>query len=317
MNAMHCRNAFFMNDPRLQTNARKAKIVLWITFVTMVIEIYYGYATGSMALLADGWHMSTHAAALGITWLTYKIAESPKMVENFNFGGGKIIALGGFASSVFLLLVALFVAFEACTRFFRPVAIEFDEALLVAVIGLVVNIVCAFVLREKPVVDVNELSPAHHSHGGHHSHGHHSPAHHSHGGDHNIKAAYMHVIADALTSVGAIVALLGGRLYGISWLDPLVGLVGAIVILKWAVGLIKETGWELLDGHARGINFADLTERLQLEKAEIIDLHVWRVGPSILSAELIIRSGSAKTIAQYRQILETEFGIHHSVIEER
>lgn len=288
----------------MRANARKANVVLWITLITMLVEIYFGYITGSMALLADGWHMSTHAAALGITWLTYKLASSPKMVANFNFGGGKLIALGGFASSVFLLLIAVFVAVEAVGRFWKPVEIHFDEALLVAVIGLTINVACAFVLSHH---GGEQESHAHH----HHSHGH--AAHE----DHNIKAAYVHVIADALTSIGAIAALLGGRFYGWSWLDPLVGLVGSLVILKWAYGLIKDTAWELLDGHARGINFASLQSRLSSDNTEIIDLHVWKIGPGVLTAELIVKASTSKGIVHYRHILEKEFGIHHSVIEER
>lgn len=348
MNELSCRTVFRVDDAKIAANSRKANLVLWITTVTMVLEIYFGYVTGSMALLADGWHMSTHAAALGITWLTYKLARSPKMVANFNFGGGKITALGGFASSVFLLLIAVFVAIESVQRFWNPVEIHFKEALLVAVIGLTVNLVCAWILREEhdapapsaegSIADKNgdhseqDTPFRHHSHSGalgHHSHSGHFGHHHSHGGlkghhshggshdDHNIRAAYIHVIADALTSVGAILALLAGQFYGTQWLDPLVGVVGSIVILRWAYGLIKDTGWILLDGHAEGVDFPKLTQRLQSENVTIIDLHVWKVGPSVLTAELIVKSATPRGIAYYRKILENEFGIHHSVIEER
>jgi cation diffusion facilitator family transporter len=317
INQHSCDNHFLLADKSIAKNSKSALIVLIITAVTMVFEIYYGYITSSMALLADGWHMATHAAALGITYLTYRMATHPKMVKNFNFGGGKIIALGGFASSIFLLCVVSLIAFESVQRFFKPEEIQYNEALLVAVIGLLINIVCAFILRDKH-------SHGHsHDHGHDHSHDHHHNHSHDHHHDHNIRGAYLHVVADALTSVGAIIALLAAKNFGLLFLDPLIGLISSVVILKWAFGLIKDTGWELLDGHATGVNFEALRARIENNESEknnhteILDLHLWRVAPKVLACELIIKSNTKKGIDHYRRILHDEFDVQHSVIEER
>lgn len=303
MNNHSCQNQFLILDPSIQKNARKAFLVLVITTVTMILEIYFGYVTGSMALLADGWHMATHAAALGITYLTYRLATHPELAKNFNFGGGKIIALGGFASSVFLICVVAMIAVESVSRLLNPRDIHFSEALIIAVIGLLVNIVCAWILRD------------HHTHDHDHEHGH--DHHHDHAHDHNIRGAYIHVLADALTSVGAIIALLGGRYANLGWLDPVIGLIGAAVIFKWAIGLIRDTGWELLDGHAKGVDFDKLQSRLESLNITIVDLHVWKIAPKVMSAELVLQTKSPGNdiTTKARQILESEFGIRHSVIE--
>jgi cation diffusion facilitator family transporter len=317
MNQHSCQNQFLFLDPSIQKNARKAFLVLVITTVTMILEIYFGYVTGSMALLADGWHMATHAAALGITYLTYRLATHPDLVKNFNFGGGKIIALGGFASSVFLICVVAMIAFESVSRLLHPREIHFTEALTIAVIGLLVNIICAWILRDHHHDHAHEHDHTHEHHHHDHSHTHHD--------DHNIRGAYIHVLADALTSVGAIVALLGGRYANLGWLDPVIGLVGAVVIFKWAIGLIRDTGWELLDGHAKGVDFDKLQTRLQSLNITIVDLHVWKIAPKVMTAELVLSAkGSAPNSpsgtdisAKSRQILESEFNIRHSVIEIR
>jgi len=334
MNTLSCDNHFLSLDPRIQKNSRKAKVVLIITALTMVLEIYFGYVTGSMALLADGWHMATHAAALGITYLAYRLAISPTMTKNFNFGGGKILALGGFASSVFLLCVVALIGFESVKRFIHPQDIQFNEALIVAVIGLLVNIVCAWILRDSADAHGHTHEHGHaHNHEGHaHAHGHSHEAHdHSHGAhdhthtssgdDHNIRGAYIHVLADALTSVGAIVALLAGRFWGLNFLDPLIGLVGAIVIFRWAIGLIRDTGWELLDGHAKGVNFDQLKTRVESVGGVIQDMHVWKIAPNVLTAELVLKNPHGQNVNQLTQktraILEAEFNVRHSVIEVR
>lgn len=301
-------------DENIRINVNKVKYVLWITFVTMLGEIYYGYTTGSMALLADGWHMSTHFVALGITFFAYKIATHPQLVKKFNFGGGKVISLGGFTSSVFLLFVVFLVGFEAIVRLIHPTSIQFNDALIIASIGLIINLVCAIILNQS-----------HHAHEHGHKHGHehgHESAHpvpthdEDHFHDHNIRGAYLHVIADALTSVGAIVALLGAKYFGFNYLDPLIGLVGSFVILRWAIQLIKDTSWELLDGHARAIDFKKLKAHIESEGVDIIDLHIWRAAPKVLACELIVSSKTKHGIEHYRHILHSHFGIQHSVIEE-
>lgn len=316
MNELSCDEHTLVGDARIQKNSAKAKWVLIITVVMMFIEIYFGWLTGSMALLADGWHMATHAAALGITFAAYKIATTPRIVRNFNFGGGKIIALGGFASSVFLLLVVFAVFFESIARIIEPKPIRFSEALIVAVVGLAVNIVSAFILHDNHSHSHNHD----HDNDGSHDHDHgdndHPPHAAPHQHDHNLRGAFMHVIADAITSVGAIAGLLVARNTGWLFLDPVIAIASSFFILRWAYGLIKETGWELLDGHAKTVNFDALHSRIVDEGAEILDLHVWRISPKALACELIVRSQQRKGIAYWKSILEKEFCIQHTVVEE-
>jgi cation diffusion facilitator family transporter len=310
-------------------NKKKSLTVVLITVVMMTIEIYYGYITGSMGLLADGWHMATHAAALGITFLTYHLASSQRLAKNFNFGGGKILFLGGFASSLLLFFVAISVIYESVLRLIRPNAIAFNEAIGVAVIGLIVNLVCAWVLKDEP--HSHSLAGDKHSHDDHHhNHGHdrdHAHAHnHSHTDHHhhadenydlNMKGAFLHVVADALTSITAIAALVLAKYMGWIQLDPLIGAISAIVILRWAWGLFKEASWELLDGTAKNIDYAKLRNELESKGSKIVDIHIWRVAPSTLNCELIIESKEKLGVAFYRNIIESKYRINHSVIEER
>lgn len=302
MNQLSCDEHTLVGDSRIIKNSAKAKWVLLITLVMMVVEIYFGWLTGSMALLADGWHMATHAAALGITFAAYKIAVTPSIVRNFNFGGGKIIALGGFASSVFLLLVVFGVFFESVSRIVNPEPIRFTEALIVATVGLIVNIVSAFILHD--------------SHDHEHGHHHHEPHAAPHQHDHNLRAAFVHVIADAVTSVAAIIGLLVARETGLLFVDPAIAIVSSFFILRWAYGLIKETSWELLDGHAKTVDFEALQSRITDEDVEILDLHVWRISPKALACELVVRTKQRKGIGYWKSILEKEFCIQHTVVEE-
>ncbi len=201
-------------------NERRTWLVIALTATMMVLEITAGFIFGSMALLADGWHMASHAAALGITAIAYYFARHYASDKRFSFGTGKISELAGYSSALLLALIALLLAYESVTRFFSPVAIRFDAAIAVAVLGLIVNLVSALILKEK--------------HDGH--------DHDYHPADHNLKAAYLHVLADALTSILAIVALTTGRFLGWVWMDPLMGIVGAIVIARWSYGLTRDTG---------------------------------------------------------------------------
>jgi cation diffusion facilitator family transporter len=324
MNQDSCEKHFLKFDKNIETNAKKAATVLLITFVTMIAEIYFGYTTGSMALLADGWHMATHAAALGITYVTYRVATNPRMTKKFNFGGGKIIALGGFASSVFLLCVVLLIGFEAIEKLFHPIVIAYNEALIVAVIGLLINVICAFILRDSHTHSHSDAHSHSHSHSHDHAYSHESAHDHSHDEthghedqDHNIRGAYIHVLADAVTSVSAILALLAAKFYSVSFLDPLMGLIGSMVILRWAFRLIQDTGWELLDGHALNVDFKKLKQSLELNEAKIVDLHVWKIAPNMLACELVILSKNFVGIEHYREILHSEFHIDHTIIEER
>lgn len=239
---------------------RRVYMVLGLTVITMVVEIVAGLIFNSMALTADGWHMGTHAAAFSITLFAYSYARRHARNPRFSFGTGKVSVLGGFASAIALGVVAILMAVESAHRIFEPRAIRFNEAILVAVIGLLVNLVSAVLLQDK-----------HHHHGHGHDHHHH---------DHNLRAAYFHVLADALTSVTAIIALTLGRFYGWAILDPVMGIVGSLVITKWAVGLLRETSSILLDGSVdpelrEAVRAAVETE----EDCTVTDLHIWAVAP--------------------------------------
>lgn len=295
---------YLLNDAALAVNERKTYWVVLITAVMMVVEIAAGLATKSMALLADGWHMASHAGALGIALLAYRLAKAPALSRRFSFGAGKFIPLGGYTSALILAMVAVAMIYESLLRLIEPTNIRFNEAIVVATLGLIVNLICAAILSRD--------SHSHHDHD--HSHGHHHHDHHGH--DHNFAAAYLHVLADAFTSVLAILALVVGKYSGWIWMDAVTGLVGAVVILKWAYSLCRETAWELLDGHARHISQDEIKARLECEDAVVSDLHVWRIAPCAHACELVIHSQRLKGVAFYKKILEEDFNIQHVVIEE-
>ncbi len=253
-------------------NARRTIWVVWLTAATMVVEIAFGWLTGSMALLADGFHMATHAGALAVAAAAYGYARRHARNPRFTFGTGKVGDLSGFASALLLGVTALLIAVESMLRFFEPVQVAFGEATLVAVIGLVINIVSALLLGHD------------HSHADGDAHGH---AH----ADNNMRAAYIHVLTDALTSVLAIAALLAGRYMGWWWLDPAVGLLGAVVIARWAWGLMQDTAAILLDT-AEPALMARLRLEAEAEGATIRDLHVWRIGPHAHAAILSLAPGA-------------------------
>jgi cation diffusion facilitator family transporter len=259
---------------------RRTRIVIGLTLTMMVLEIAAGVAFGSMALLADGWHMATHVAALSITAVAYWYARRHADDPRYSFGTGKVGVLGGFASAVALAVVALIMALESGQRFFADVSIRFPEAIGVAIIGLVVNLVSARLLH-----DHDDHHDHHdHAHHDHHDHDDHHHDHH-HGHDHNLRAAYLHVLSDALTSLLAIVALVAGMFLGWAWLDAVMGIVGALVITRWSWGLLRDTSAILLDSSVdallvqavHGLIEADADNR-------VADLHVWRVGPRHLAA---------------------------------
>lgn len=250
-------------------NARRTRWVVVLTALMMVGEIIAGYLTGSMALLADGFHMATHAGALGVAAAAYAYAKRHARNPAYSFGTGKVGDLAGFASAMALGLLALGIGVESVLRLFQPITVAFGEATIIAVVGLGVNIVSAFL-----------LSGGHHDHRHGHDHHHHGNAH----SDNNLRSAYVHVLADALTSVLAIAALLAGRYLGWVWMDPVMGIVGAIVIARWSWTLMRDTASVLLDATDRHV--ADEVREL-VEKpgdARIADLHVWRVGPEAHAA---------------------------------
>lgn len=292
-------------------NEKKTLYVVILTTTMMVVEIVAGLAFNSMALLADGWHMATHAGALSVAVFAYYFARKHADNPLFTFGTGKVTTLGGFASSVALGVIALLIATESVIRLFGAQAIAFDEAIMVAVIGLVVNLVSAFLLREHP----------HHHHHGHahdHSEGHDHDHDHHHSHDYNLKAAYFHVLADALTSVLAIVALLFGKYLGWSWMDALMGIVGSIVIAKWSIGLLKETSRILLDRLPDSKLHDNIRAEILAKAGEKIDdLHIWEVAPGHYSVILSVATATGNSIDYYKQILQKAFDFSHMTIQIR
>lgn len=252
---------------------KKTRWAVLLTFVTMVAEIVGGWRFNSMALLADGWHMSSHALALGLSVLAYAAARRFARDSRFAFGTWKIEILGGYTSALFLVGVAGLMMYQSVERLLTPSAIRYDEAIALASIGLMVNLVCAWLLR-------HDHSHHDHHHRDHGAHGAHSHDHGEHHHDLNLRSAYLHVIADATTSALAIVALFGGKFWDARWLDPAMGIVGAVMVLIWAYGLLRDTGRVLLDAEMDTPVVAEIRELISElpEPAEITDLHVWRVG---------------------------------------
>ncbi|MCR4298787.1 MAG: CDF family Co(II)/Ni(II) efflux transporter DmeF [Gallionella sp.] len=286
------------------------RAVMWITAAMMVVEIFAGWWFNSMALLADGWHMSSHAFAIGLSAFAYAAARRYSKDPRFTFGTWKIEILGGFASAIFLLGVAAMMVLGSVERIFSPQPIHYQEAIVVAIVGLLVNIVCAMILGN-----------AHHGHGHNHHHGHEHDAHdHHHHHDLNLKSAYLHVIADAATSVLAILALVGGWFYGWSWLDPVMGIVGAILVAVWAKNLLIETGKVLLDREMDHPIVDEIREVIETkgdpDETRIADLHVWRVGKEAYSCAVsIVTYSETLTPEQVRQRLSIHEEIVHATIE--
>jgi len=284
-------------------NERRTWLVVVLTAVMMVGEIVAGMLSGSMALLADGWHMATHAAALGIAGLAYLFARRQARNNHFTFGTGKFGDLAAFASAVILGIVAIQIAFESIERLVNPVTIAYREAITVALLGLVVNLVSAFLLRE-------EHDDHHHGHGHNHDHGHH----HRHR-DNNLRAAYVHVVADAATSVLAIMALVAAAWLQWGWADPVVGLVGAVVIASWAVGLLRSSGSVLLDVNNAGKMEGLIRERLETRGDRITDLHLWQIGPGHRAAVIALVSDDPLPPSEYKRRLSGLHGLSHVTVE--
>jgi cation diffusion facilitator family transporter len=294
-----------------ERNERRTWVVIALTTTMMVAEIVAGTLFGSMALVADGWHMATHAAAMSIAALAYLYARRNVRNPRFTFGTGKVGDLAGFASAIVLALVAILIGWESILRFSSPVPIDFTHAIAVAAIGLAVNLASAWLLRDDH----------HHRHS--HSHDHHGHDHlhdhHSHGPrarDHNLRAAYLHVLADALTSVLAIVALLAGSFYGWIWLDPAIGIVGALIIARWSWGLIRDAGGVLLDYLPPEEHLPNaIREVVENEGGRITDLHVWQLGPGHHGAIVSLVATEPKAPSHYREKLAHIHDLSHVTIE--
>ena len=287
----------------VSANERRTRIVIAITFVVMITEIGVGRWTGSLALTADGWHMATHAGALGLSALAYWFARAHADRETFAFGTGKVYALAGFTSAVLLAVAALWMAIEAVARLITPSAVRFDEALPVAVLGLIVNLVCIRLLHGGDG-------------GAEHDHAHHDHDHGHHGHDHNMRAVYLHVLADALTSVFAIGALVCGRYLGWVALDPMMAIVGGVLILRWSVQLGRDAGAQLVDATSDPHVEQHIREAIAgLGNTEIIDLHSWQVGPQRRAAIVVICSDRPQATLDVRAAILAAVRIDHLTIE--
>lgn len=282
---------------------KKILIATILTAVMMILEILGGWIFNSMALLADGWHMSSHMLALGLAYFAYRMARQYASDSRFSFGTWKIEILAGYSSAILLMVVALLMGIQSIERLFNPVTIHFNEAIPIAVVGLVINLVCAWLLHD----------------GGHEHHHHHSHDHHHHH-DLNQKAAFLHVVADAVTSVLAIIALFAAKYFSWNFLDALLGIIGALLVAKWSWGLIQETGKTLLDaemGHPVVQEIKDVIA--QLPHVEITDLHVWKVGKGKFSCILGLETSIAdltpdqvkRELSIHEEIVHASVEIHH------
>ena len=284
---------------QVKAGERRTLLVVLLTGAMMLVEIAAGLAFGSMALLADGLHMASHATALGISVFAYVYARRLAGHPRYSFGTGKVNALAGFASAVLLVIFAAAMAWESVARLTDPVPIALNQALVVATAGLLVNGASAWILA----------APGHHDHG--HRHGHHGHRH-----DHNLRAAYLHVLADALTSVLAIGALLAAKFFAATWLDPVMGVVGAVLVTRWSLGLLRDTSRVLLDAQLPD----NATERLRQaieaqEDDRIADLHLWSIGPGIHAAAIVVVSDDPRSPDHYRRLIPPDLHVVHATIE--
>lgn len=293
---------------RHDENERRTWLVVALTAIMMVAEIIGGTIFGSMALVADGWHMSTHAGALAIAALAYRFARRHAQDERFGFGTGKLGELAGYSSAIILAVISLLIGYESAFRLLNPVSISFDQAIAIAVIGLAVNLASAWLLHDEPIRGDHSHEDGHHlqDQGRHHHHHHH---------DHNLRAAYLHVLADALTSVLAITALLAGRFYGWVWMDPVMGMVGALVIAHWSLGLLRSSGAVLLDTVPDRRLAMQLRTRLEQGTDKVADLHLWRLGPGHLGVVASIVSDSPQAPDAYKARLAEFADLSHVTVE--
>ncbi|MBL6935526.1 MAG: CDF family Co(II)/Ni(II) efflux transporter DmeF [Alphaproteobacteria bacterium] len=289
----------FLDEAAIASGQRRVLCVVALTAVTMVVEIIAGWIFNSMALIADGWHMASHTAALSITLYAYWYARGHARDPRYTFGTGKVGVLGGFSSALILGVVALLLAWESVDRLASPLAIAFDQAIVVAVVGLVVNLASAWILR-----------------GGGHGHSHVHDHGHAHEEDHNLRSAYFHVLADALTSVLAIVALLSGKYMGWAWMDPMMGIVGALVIARWSYGLLRDTSPILLDGGVDEETVGRIKETIESDADNLVaDIHIWRVGSGRMAVILSVVTHQPRPPEHYKALLKDHSELAHITVE--
>ena len=285
-------------------NSLAQKRILWATILTavmMLLEVAGGWIYNSMALLADGWHMSSHMLALGLAYFAYRSARRYAQDSRFSFGTWKIEILAGYTSAILLMVVAIFMAFQSIERLINPIDIHYNQAIPIAILGLVINLICAWLLHD------DHHHHHHHHHEHEHVHGHH---------DLNQKAAFMHVVADAVTSVFAIIALFAAKYLDWGFLDAVLGIAGSILVAKWAIGLIKETGKTLLDAEMDHPVVEEIREVIaEFSVVEITDLHVWKVGKGKFSCILALATDSNLQADQVREALSIHDEIVHISVE--
>ncbi len=300
----HCREPRFdAGNPLAEANIRRA---FWLTSAMMVVEIAGGWWFNSMAVLADGWHMSSHSLALGLSVFAYAFARKHVANRSYAFGTWKVEVLGGYTSAILLLGIALLMAWQSVERLISPQAIHYDQALVIAVVGLAVNLICAWWLRGHHHGHDHD-----HARAGSHEHEH---AHHQ---DLNVRSAYMHVLADAVTSVLAIAALFGGKLWGFTWLDPVMGIAGAILVAVWAQGLLRDSGRVLLDAEMDAPVVGEVREAIEHGKvpARITDLHVWRVGRAKYACVVSLTTSAPVDGDHFRRELGVHDELAHITVE--
>jgi cation diffusion facilitator family transporter len=294
---------FLKNNENFSKNTRKTLLVGFLTVVMTLVELTFGFLSSSMALLTEGWHMASHAGVMLITFSVYKLANSERANRAFSFGAGKFIPLGGYTNAIILAIIACMVGIESIERLFSPSPVKFDEAILVASVGLLVNLVSAFVLGH-----------------GNHFHGHSShdnrEHHHHHKADVNLKSAYMHILADTLTTVLTLIALIAGQIWNAPRLDALMGVLGSLVIVSWAYRLCRESIWELLDGHSKDVSPERIRSLVEDESTEIIDLHLWKIAPNVNACELVLATRNVRGTHHYRKKISANTAIQHLIIEE-
>jgi cation diffusion facilitator family transporter len=297
-----------------------------ITFIMMIVEIVTGYMTGSMALLADGWHMGTHVLALGLSWMAFVLSARLSRDQRFSFGTGKLEVLASFVSALLLLGVGIWMGLESVARLLAPTEVRFSEAMVVAIVGLWVNLICALLLHQKASHPISLHADAQGGANTHHSHHHHGHHHHHHSEEGslkaasaenlNLKAAYIHVLADALTSILAIVALVFGQLTGLPQMDSLMGLVGTLMVLLWAKSLIAQTMWILMDGRAPDalIQRIDAAVIAWDPQAVVVDAKVWLIASGRHACNLVLESRRADALEDLRHaILQLGFVAHLNI----
>jgi cation diffusion facilitator family transporter len=312
---------------QIRSGERRTLIVIMITSLMMVVEIIAGMAFGSMALFADGIHMGSHMVGLGISFIAYIYARKHAHSQQFSFGTGKVNALAGYSSAIFLVIIALYMGYESISRLINPVTIEYNQAILVAVVGLVVNGISMVILGEKGHTHSAEGDNTHdqdsheHEYESEHSHDHnhvHDPGEHTHakGADHNLKSAYLHVLTDAMTSILAIFALLGAKYFKLNWMDPIMGVVGAILVIRWSMGLIQGTIQVLLDHQIP----LEVQQRIKeiiegYKDTKVSDLHIWSIGPGIYSSEIGVVTKYPEPPDYYKALIPEDTGVVHATVE--